>query len=99
MINQTGGDGYTLDVNKANINNLPEVTKINTDCSSAPIAEPVNFNNTLEVQTANQVGAGANENPYKYMYDVISGQKVLTKSLEGKNMLKNYVKMYNLLNN
>lgn len=98
MINQTGGDGYTLDVSKPNINNLPEVTKVNTDCGSAPIAEPVNFKNTLEVQTANQVGAGS-ESPYKYIYDVISGEQVLTKSLEGKNMLKNYVKMYNLLNN
>ena len=90
-MNQQGGDGYAVDVKQPNIGNLPEISKINTDCSNAPNAEPVDFNNTLEVEVANNQ-LGGNNDPYKYIIDPITGSQILTRSIEGKNMLKNYDK-------
>ena len=102
------GSGYSLDVSKPDIGGLTEVKAVDTGCKGDVIQQPVDLANTLEAQIAGnnqpvsntvspdaQVGGG---DSYQYIYDPFTGSKHLTNSGMGKTLLKNYVKMYNLIN-
>ena len=96
------GAGFSLDVSQPSIGGQSEVTQVETGCKVDAIVQPPKLENSLEVTMANKVPSpqtGGNSEPYKFIYDPLTGSKHLTNSSVGKNLLKNYVKMFNLINN
>ena len=105
---QKGGANYSFN-NEVSIGGLPEVVSV--DNCPKNTNSPVDFNNTLEVQVANDSlpkvenvnttkgVQSAGGNIYSNIYDPVTGQKYLTNSKMGKNLLKNYIKMFQLINN
>ena len=96
------GAGFSLDVSQSNIGGLSEVKAVDTGCKADAIVQPPSVENSLEVSLANKnpvSNQSGGADTYKYIYDPLTGAKHLTDSELGKNLLKNYVKMFNLINN
>ena len=83
---QSGGDAYTFDHSQPKIGNLPEVTRIEQCGDVVKQAPPF-------LGGGGVVNEGGDSNQYNIIIDSSNGQKMSIFSTEGKNYLKNLIKM------